>query len=92
MEGSELIPVTAGGQEVAYRGGDGNGIRGSCLAGGVIRGGVQVHPLGFQPGACRPQGGHVGGLGRRPDGRRAAGGGALTPEPKWRPAARAVCR
>ena len=72
MEGSELIPVTAGGQELADRGGDGDGIQGPCLPGGVIRGRVQVRPLGFQPGGRRPQGGQVGGMSRQPTGRRAA--------------------
>ena len=42
--------------------------------GGVVGGGVQVRPLGFQPGGRLIEGGQAGGLGWRVAGRRAAGG------------------
>src|SRR5262249_48162503 len=57
VQGGGLVPVTAGGQEAAYRGGQGDGMRQTCVAGGVVRGGVQVRPLGFQPGGRLPEGG-----------------------------------
>jgi hypothetical protein len=74
VEGGGLIPVAAGDQEAAHRGGQGEGMSETCMAGGVVRGGVQVRTLGFQPGACLPKGGQPGGLGRRSAWQRASVG------------------
>ena len=74
VEGGGLVPVTAGGQEAADRGGDGEGVREPCAPGGVVRRGVQVRPVGFQPGGRLPESGQVRGRGRRLAGREAAVG------------------
>ena len=74
MEGGGLVPVAAGAQEAAHRGGDRDGVQGPPARGGVVRGGVQVRALGFQPGGRLPEGGQVGGMRRRVAGRRAAVG------------------
>jgi hypothetical protein len=88
VEGGGLIPVTAGGQKTANRGGYRHGMPGVAAGGGVVRGGVQVRALCLQPGGRLPEGGQVRGLRRRVAGQRTAvraGRGA-----KCRPAARAV--
>jgi hypothetical protein len=47
---------------------------GVTAGGGVVRGGVQVGPRGFQPGGRLPEGGQVRGLRRRVPGQPAAVG------------------
>ena len=47
-----LIPMTADGQEAAYRGGDGDRVLEPSVAGGVVGGRVQVRAFSFQPGCC----------------------------------------
>ena len=74
VEGSRLIPVTARGQEAAHRDGQGEGMRETCAVGRAVGGGVQVCPVGFQPGACLLERGQVRGLSRRQTGRRTAVG------------------
>jgi hypothetical protein len=44
-----LVPVTAGAQEAAHRGGDGDGVQRHALSGGVAHGQLQIGPLGIQP-------------------------------------------
>ena len=65
MEGGGQIPVTAGGQEPADRDGYRDGMPGMPAGGGVVRGGVQIGALGFQPGDRLPEGGKVRDLRRR---------------------------
>lgn len=88
VKGGGLIPVTAGGQEAADRGGYRDGMPVVTAGGGVVRGGVQVRALCFQPGGRLPEGGQVRSLRRRAAGRRYA----LARGAKCRPAARAVYR
>jgi len=73
VEGGGLVPVAAGSQEAAHGGGYHDGMPGG-RAGGVVRGGVQVCALGFQPGGRLREGGHVRELRRRVAGQRAAVG------------------
>ena len=82
VEGGGLIPVTAGGQETANRGGYRDGMPGVAAGGGIVRGGVQVRALCFQPGDRLPEGRQVRGLRRRVAGQRAtvrAGPGGEVP-------------
>src|SRR5580692_3915027 len=72
VEGGGLIPVPASGQEAANRGGYRDGVPGVAAGGGVVRGGVQVRALCFQPGCRLPEGGQVRGLWGRVAGHRAA--------------------
>src|SRR5262249_31296662 len=65
VEGGGLVPVAAGGQEAAHRGGYRDGMPGAPAGGGVVRGSVQVRPLGFQPGGRPAEGGQVRGVRRR---------------------------
>ena len=66
-----LVPVTAGAQEAAHRGGDGDGMQRHVLGGGVADGRVQVGALGFQPGGRFAGRGQL--AGRWPAGWPAAG-------------------
>jgi hypothetical protein len=59
VEGGGLIPVTADDQEAADRGGYRDGMPGVAAGGGVVRGGVQVRALCFQPGGRLPEGRQV---------------------------------
>ncbi len=69
VQRSRLIHVAVGEQEAAYRSGDSHGVRVPPGRGGVVRGGVQVRALGFQPCGCLLEGGQPGGI------RGRAGGG-----------------
>jgi hypothetical protein len=68
VESDGLVPVTVGTEETAHRDGNGEGMRKTCMASGIVRGCVQVLALCFQPDGCLPEGGESGGLrwGARP--------------------------
>ena len=84
VEGGGLIPVTAGGQEAAHRGGYLDGMPEASVSGAVVRGGVQVRPLGFQPGGRLPEGGQVRALRRRAARRSAVAAGPAGEVPPGR--------
>ena len=90
VEGGGLVPVTADEQQIADGGGNLDGVQRPSVRGGVAGGGVQVGPLGFQPGGCLLMGAQAGAWagGWLGGGRSWAG----VQVGAWRLAARAVCR
>ena len=64
MEGGRLIHVTVDEKEAAHGGGNLHDVPRPPVGGGVVHGGVQVRPLGFEPSGRLPEGGQVGSIGR----------------------------
>ena len=90
VQGQGLVPVSLAAQELVHRGRDRGGVPGPAARRGVAGRGVQVEPLGAQPGQGILAAGQLPGV----RGRRDASAGAPAAMRLLRCwlAARAVCR